>query len=77
MALANTGRKRLSLLLCGTSGVSCFLLMVIFVLVYGTPYNPMWWAIMALVLIAATVLPLALVSAIEWVIEGYRNQPSD
>ena len=43
------------------------------VLVYGAPYNPMWWWIMGAILFTAAVLPLGLVTAIEWVMEGYRN----
>lgn len=74
---AKTGRQRLSLLLCGLSLGACAALMALVVVVYGTPYNPVWWWIMAAILFAALVLPLALVSAIEWVMEGYRGQPGD
>ena len=77
MTVANTGRKRLSLLLCSLSTISCLALMGAVVVIYGTPYNPTWWWIMGAVLFAAAILPLGLVSAIEWVIEGYRSQPND
>ena len=76
MMTATKGRKRLSILLCGLSGVSCAILMAAVLLLYGTPYNPLWWWVMAAILIAAFLLPLALVSAIEWVIDGYRDQNS-
>jgi hypothetical protein len=47
--------------------------MTAFVLFYGAPYNPMWWWVMAAILAAATLLPLCLVPAIEWVMAGYRG----
>ena len=74
MTTATTGRRRLSLVLCGLSGTSCAVLMAVVLLLYGTPYNSVWWGIMAAILLAAFILPLALVPAIEWVIDGYRNQ---
>lgn len=77
MITARTGRQRLSLLLCGLSVGACAALMMLVVVVYGAPYNPVWWWIMAAILFAALVLPLALVSAIEWVMEGYRSQAGD
>jgi len=73
MAMATKGRRRLSALLCSLSGASCAALMAAVLLLYGTPYNPLWWWIMAAVLTAAILLPLALVLAIEWVMEGYRD----
>lgn len=73
MTMATRGRKRLSVLLCGLSGASCAVLMAAVLLLYGTPYNPFWWWIMAAILLAAFLLPLALVAAIEWVIDGYRD----
>jgi hypothetical protein len=51
--------------------------MAAFLLVYGTPYNPVWWWIMAAILVAAVLLPLSLVPAIEWVIAGYRSDRTD
>ncbi len=74
MAAANIGRRRLSLLLCGLSAASCILLMAGVLLFYGTPYNPLWWWIMGAIVVAAAVLPLSLVMAIEWVMAGYRSQ---
>lgn len=74
MAMASKGRKRLSILLCGLSGMACIALVAVVLLLYGTPYNPLWWWIMAAIVVAAFLLPLALVSAIEWVMEGYREE---
>ena len=73
MTMASKGRQRLSVLLCGLSGTSCLVLMAAFMLIYGTPYNPMWWWIMAAILVATVLLPLSLVPAIEWVMAGYRS----
>lgn len=71
--MRSKGRKRLTALLCGLSGTSCAALMVAVVLIYGRPYNPQWWWIMGAILIAAFLLPLTLVPAIEWVMDGYRD----
>lgn len=76
MAMANKGRRRLSILLCGLSGATCIASMIAVLLLYGTPYNSLWWWIMVAIVIAAFLLPLALVSAIEWVMDGYREEHS-
>jgi hypothetical protein len=47
--------------------------MGVFLWLYGTPYNPVWWWVMGAILIAAWILPRGLVAAIEWVIEGYAT----
>jgi hypothetical protein len=77
MANASKGRWRLTLLLCGLSGLSCTLLMSAVLWIYGTPYNPQWWWIMGAILIASFILPGALVRPIEWVINGYRDDATD
>ena len=74
MAMGSKGRQRLSVLLCGLSTASCATLQAAFLLLYGTPYNPLWWWIMGAILLAALLLPLSLVPAIEWVIAGYREE---
>ena len=74
MATANKGRRRLSILLCGLSGAACTTLMAAVLLLYGTPYNPLWWWGMAAIVVATFLLPLALVPAIEWVIHGYLEE---
>ena len=77
MPTSNKGRRRLTLLLCGLSGVSCTVLMVAVLFMYGFPYDLNWWWVMAAILVASFVLPRALVFAIEWVMEGYRQHPTD
>ncbi len=67
------GRRRLALLLSAASGTLCALAMIVVLIVYGTPYNPMWWGVMAAILVAAVLVPRALAPAVEWVIEGYRE----
>jgi len=76
MATARSGRRRLTILLCGLSGGTCALSMAAFVLLYGKPYNSMWWWVMAAILAASIAVPRALVTAIEWVMEGYRQEPA-
>lgn len=73
MTKANKGRLRLTVLLCGLSGFSCTILMLAVLLFYGRPYDPTWWWVMGGILAAAFVFPRALVTAIEWVMEGYRQ----
>ena len=68
-----TGRKRLRLLLCGTSGLACAGAMAIFMFLFGTPYDPIWWWVMGLILGLAIVLPAWYALAVEWVIAGYRD----
>lgn len=67
------GRRRLTLLLCGLGGGSCAGAMLLVLILYGTPYNAIWWAVMGAVLLAAFILPRALVPLIEWVMDGYRS----
>lgn len=70
---SGTGRRRLTILLCGLSGAVCALAMAAVLIFYGTPYNDYWWGVMAAILVAAFILPRALVPAIEWVMDGYRS----
>ncbi|MEM7223673.1 MAG: hypothetical protein AAF495_11875 [Pseudomonadota bacterium] len=65
------GRRRLRILMVGLSGGLCSFLMVTVLLVYGTPYNPVWWPIMGAILVASFVGPLFLVTPIEWVLKGF------
>ncbi len=73
----NEGRRRLTLLLCGLGGAGCAGAMLFVLLLYGAPYEPFWWAVMAVILAAAFVVPRALVPLAEWVIEGYRQARED
>ena len=75
--LSKTGRQRLRLLLGAISGGLCSLAMLMVLIVYGAPYDPMWWFVMAAILVAAFLGPSLLVRPIEWVIEGYQDTKSD
>jgi hypothetical protein len=45
---------------------------------YGAPYNWLWWfAMAAILLVVIFVLPRILAPAIEWVIDGYRQDEAD
>ena len=44
------------------------------VVVYGLPYDPMWWWVMGGILLAAVLAPVLLVAPIGWVIEGYMRE---
>lgn len=67
----NKGRPRLRVLLGALSGGACLVAMALLLVFYGTPYDPVWWAVMAAALAAACLLPSLFIPAIEWVIEGY------
>jgi len=67
------GRRRLRILLGATAGFLCLLLMAIVLVFYGPPYNPLWWLIMAIILIGACAITPVLARPIEWVIEGYQQ----
>ena len=73
----NEGRRRLTVLLCGLGGAGCAGAMLLVLLLYGAPYNSIWWAVMAVILAAAFVAPRALVPLVDWVIEGYREARDD
>ncbi len=75
--LQNEGRRRLTVLLCGLGGAGCAGAMLLVLLLYGAPYNSIWWGVMAVILAAAFVAPLALVPLVDWVIEGYREARDD
>lgn len=67
------GPRRLALVLSGSSGLACAAMMGAVLLVYGTPYNPLWWGVMAAIEAGALLLPLAFLPVIDWVIAGYRH----
>ena len=69
--ISSKGRSRLKLTLCLLGGGLCVISMGLVILVYGTPYNPIWWLATAAILLAAFLLPGLLVYPIEWVIRGY------
>lgn len=72
----NEGRRRLRRVLSVTSGGMCLALTVLTLIAYGTPYRGIWWIVMALILVAAFVVPLALVRPVEWVLLGYIGSES-
>lgn len=75
MALGSReGRRRMRIVVCSLSGAGCAVSMALVLVLYGLPFDPLWWWVMAAILVAACVLPLALVPVLEWVIEGYRAQ---
>jgi hypothetical protein len=48
--------------------------MVAVLIFYGAPYNSLWWFAMAAILLVVTLLvPRMLAPAIEWVIDGYKQ----
>ena len=73
----NEGRRRLTVLLCGLGGAGCAGAMLLVLLLYGAPYEPYWWGVMAVILVVAFVAPRALVPLVDWVIEGYREARED
>ncbi|MCG8354610.1 MAG: hypothetical protein MI920_03480 [Kiloniellales bacterium] len=75
--LGGEGRRRLTLVLCGLSGAACAAAMALVLLLYGMPFDPTWWWVMAAILAASFVLPRAFVPVAEWVIDGYRQQGTD
>jgi hypothetical protein len=68
------GRRRFSLVLGGTAGGLCATLMAVVLVIYGTPYNGVWWLVMAAILVAAFIVPRFLVGPLEWVLDGYREE---
>ena len=75
--VGNEGQRRLGVLLCGLGGAGCAGAMLLVLLLYGAPYNSIWWGVMAVILAAAFVAPRALVPLVDWVIEGYREARDD
>lgn len=65
------GRRRLRLLLCGLGGLTCAGTMALVLVFYGAPFNPLWWWVMAAILLGATIVPALFAPIIEWVIAGY------
>ena len=72
---AEGGRRRLTVVLTIASGGTCTGAMAAVLYLYGGPYDPLWWWVMAAIFAASFVAPaFAAVPAIEWVIEGYRDE---
>ena len=67
------GPRRLGLVLSVLFGGLCVALMAVVLVIYGLPYNPLWWGVMAAIQVAAFVVPPLAVPAVDWVIDGYRQ----
>ena len=71
------GRRRLGIVLGATSGALCALAMATVLVFYGPPVDWIWWAVMAVILVAAFLVPRILTPLFEWAVEGYfRNTSS-
>ncbi len=68
------GRRRFGLLFGTASGGLCAAMMAVVLIVYGAPYNRLWWFVMAAILVAACLIPRLLVRSLEWVFDGYRDE---
>ncbi len=73
-AALREGRRRLRLFLGGFGAAACAAAMVIVLLFYGLPFNPLWWAAMAASLIAAAVVSGLCAPLVEWVAKGYLDR---
>ena len=74
---SNRGRQRLRLLLSALNGSLCALAMATVLVLYGTPYDSLWWWVMGAVLAAAFLVAPLFVFPIEWVIKGYLERKPD
>ena len=68
------GRRRLRTLLSFLFGGATLLTVVLVLVGYRLPYNPIWWIVRGGVVLGAFLAPLLLVPAIEWVMEGYAEE---
>lgn len=75
-AARREGRRRLRLLLGGLGAAFCATAMAVVLVFYGLPYNPMWWAAMAAILISAAVVSGFCASLVEWAAKGYLDRPA-
>ena len=67
------GRRRLRLLLNGLCGGFCVVGLAAVLVLYGSPYNPIWWAILAALAAASFVVPGLCVPLFEWALKGYLD----
>lgn len=67
------GRQRLQILLAVPASAGIAAAMALMLYFYGLPYNPLWWVVMAAILVGAVVVPIFCARAVEWVMEGYRQ----
>ncbi|MFQ5467647.1 MAG: hypothetical protein ACE5DS_05865 [Kiloniellaceae bacterium] len=71
------GRQRLRFLLMGLGGTSCALAMALVLVLYGTPYNPIWWWVMGAILLAACAVSGLLAPVVEWALVGYLQDRAE
>ena len=69
------GRRRLRIVLAVASGGACAAAMAVVLVFYGAPYNPLWWAVMAAVLLSAAIVGALCAPILEWVSAGYLVEP--
>lgn len=68
------GRRRLRMLLSFLFGGVTLLAVVLVLIGYRLPYNPIWWLVLGGIVMGAFLAPLLLVPAVEWVMEGYAEE---
>ena len=68
------GRRRLRVFLSFLFGGPATLVVVLVLIGYKTPYNPIWWLVLGVIVLGAFLAPLLLVPAIEWVMKGYAEE---
>lgn len=73
ISFSEKGRRRLKILLGLLGGGTCAIFLALAVVVLGAPYNPFWWLVMAVILVASFVLPSFLVRPIEWLVKGHAT----
>lgn len=69
-----TGRRRLRILLSFLSGGLTTFAIVLVLVGYKLPYDPVWWLALGFIALGAFLAPLLLVPAIEWVMKGYAEE---
>lgn len=74
-AVHREGRRRLRFVLAAASIGACAAAMLAVLVFYGTPYNPVWWAVMAAILLSSAIMGAMCAPIVEWVIAGYLVEP--
>lgn len=70
---SKTGRRRLRMLLSFLFGGLTTFGIVLVLIGYKLPYDPVWWLVLGFIALGAFLTPLLLVPAIEWVMAGYAE----
>ena len=74
-AVPREGRRRLRIFMGALGGGACALAMALVLVFYGAPYDPVWWPVMAAVLLGSAGVSALCAPMIEWVIAGYLARP--